>query len=254
MAVQGEGGVESFDGARRDTGGCRFGAGLLYHGIRAHLADVVPRQKGRSVTVFRILAYLAPLAVGFGVPAAMSLTRGMTVRRRLLWSTSVFGAILLLLAPVALSSGEFVDWLELVVLLASFAALVAGLCLLVESTGLPGETGQIAAGLLTVTLMATVFWYAPILKRQVEQGATAGEIYDRISLILAANPFMTTAYSIFDENILSGGSLYNLHIRDYQFRDPRWGVTALGYVLAGGIFAGLAWAVRAARGRQGLPA
>ena len=206
------------------------------------------------MNVFRILAYLAPLAVGFGIPAAMSLTRGKTTWRRLFWAASVFGAILLILAPVALSSGEFVEWLELAVLLASFAVLIAGLCLLTESIGLPGEAGQIAAGLLSVTLMASVFWFSPILERQVEEGTTAAAVHDRISLALAVNPFMTTGYSIFKEDVLVERAFYGLGIRDYQFSDPRWGMTALGYALVGGILAGLAWAVWSVRRRQGLPA
>ena len=207
------------------------------------------------MTVFRILAYLAPLAIGLAVPAALALTRGKPAGRRVIWSVSVFGAILILLATVALFAGAFGAWLELAVLLTAFGLLIAGLCLFVESIGLPGEAGQIVAALLTVALITTVFWFAPMLNRQIEKGASASTIHDRISFALAASPLMTTGYSILEEDLLVSRSFYPLHFRDYQFTPPRWGMTSFGYGLVGLAFGGLAWGIFALRRhRQGSPA
>ena len=92
---------------------------------------------------------------------------------------------------MALFAGKLGDWLELAVLLTAFGLLIAGLCLFVESIGLPGEAGQIVAALVTVALITTVFWFAPMLNRQIEKGASASTIHDRISFALAASPLMT---------------------------------------------------------------
>ncbi len=197
--------------------------------------------------MFRILAYLAPLAAGFGVAAALALTADRPLRRRALAAASVLGVAVLLLGIAALG-GSFVAWIKVSILLAAFCGLVAGLYLLCESCGLPREASQIVSGLAVVALMSTVFWAGPLIRDSDDQSLET--TYPRITRAIGVNPFLVMGYSIFDYAPLHTDGLRGLGLHDYQFDRPHWGSTSGGYALFGLLFAGAAWAIRALRGRK----
>lgn len=196
--------------------------------------------------MFRILAYLAPLAAGFGVAAALALTAGRPARRRAAAAGSVLGAVVLVLGIAALG-GSFVAWVQVAILLAAFSALVAGLYLLGEACGLPPEVSQIVSGLAVVALMSSVFWLGPIIRDSPDQSRAT--THGRITKTIAVNPFLVMGYSIFDYAPLHTEGLRSLGLHDYEFTRPRWGATAAGYLAFGLLFFGAGAGLRAARKR-----
>jgi hypothetical protein len=182
--------------------------------------------------MLRVLAYLAPLAVGLGVPAALALARQKPPRRRAAPAALVLGATLAVLSPLAFSE-SLSAFLKLAILLAGFSALVAGAYLLAEALGGSPELAQVAAGLLSIGLLSTVFWFKPVLADAEERGLSEAEIAGRIDLALEVNPFMVTGYSIFGDSLLHRASLYPIQIEDFKHSYPRWGATAAGYAGAG---------------------
>jgi len=198
--------------------------------------------------VLRVLAYLAPLAVGLGIPAALALGPQRTPRRRAARAALVLGATVLVLSPLALSEslGAF---LKLGLLLAGFAALLSGAYLLAEALGGSPELAQVAASLLSIALLSTVFWFRPFLAQAEERGLSEEEIAWRIDLALEVNPFMVTGYSIFQDSLLHRASLYPTQIEDFKHSYPRWGATAAGYAGAGSALFLLGLGARAVRRR-----
>ena len=196
--------------------------------------------------MFRTLAYLSPLIVGFGIAAALALTNEKPWRRRLCVVGVVLGSMVLLLAVAAVTE-TFLALLEVSVLLIAFAALVAGLFFLGEACGLPREVSQILCGVLVVALMSTVFWAGPIIRDSPDQSAAA--THDRITDAVAANPYLVMGYSIFNFNPLHGDALRPLGLHDYQFDWPSWKRTSGGYALFGLLFFGAGMGVRAVRKR-----
>ena len=196
--------------------------------------------------MFRTLAFLAPLAAGFGVAAALALTSDQPARRRAIAAGGVLGAAILLLGIAALG-GSLVAWLKVSVLLSAFCALVAGLYLLGEACGLPCEASQIVAGLAVVALMSTVFWAGPMIRDSADQSRDA--TYSRITKAIGVNPFLVMGYSIFDYAPLHSEGLRPLGLHDYQFGRPHWAATSGGYVMVGLLCFGLGRGVRALRKR-----
>jgi hypothetical protein len=185
------------------------------------------------MTFFRFAAYLAPLAVGFGVAAALALSAGKPWRRRIAAPLGVTGGVLLLLAPMAFTE-SLSSFGRLAALLGGLAALVAGTHLFFEALRLPAPACQAAACLVVVALMTTVFWFGPILEHAEETGAPAGQIHRRITLALDANPMMVTGYSVFGEDPLHDHPVfYRLGLADYQHGKPSWDRTAPAYAVAG---------------------
>ena len=195
------------------------------------------------MTTFRFLAYLTPLLVGLGVPAALAFAQGKPAGRRVLAAVAVLGSVLLLLLLASFGESPRL-LLPLVPLLASLGLLVAGLFLLCESLRAPREAGLVAAGLLTALLMGSVFAFGPIIKAGADAGASAAAIHGRISLVLAVNPFFVTAYSIFDVDLLVRPVFYRMGLADFQHATPHWAPTSAGYALVGAALAGLSFAAR----------
>lgn len=204
------------------------------------------------MTFFRFVAYLAPLAVGFGVPFALAVTRGKPPVKRALPAVGVLAAVLLLLGLGAFGE-SLAAFVAVSLLLAAFGALVAGFTLLAEACALGPEASQVAAGLLAAFLMSTVFWFGPVLQHAEEVGMPMDAISRRVMLALDVNPAMATGYSIFGSDWARSPGLYRVGLHEYPFAAPRWGSTAAGYALAGAFFFALAAGVRELRRRWAGP-
>lgn len=194
------------------------------------------------MNAFRFISYVAPLLSGFGVAAALALTRGRPAGRRAAWAGSVHGAVLftLLLFSFAESAGLFPP---VAVLLTAFAALVASVFLLAEFLGARREACQLLASLVVVVLMGSVFMIEPVLENATRAGMSGPAIGSRITLILSVNPFMTMGLSIFGHDLLHVPAFYRLDLAAYQHEPPRWGASSLGYAIAAAVL-GAAAAIR----------
>ncbi len=191
------------------------------------------------MSLFRTLAYLSPLAVGFGIATALALTSGKPPKRRAITAGAVLGGVLLLLlfASFADSPGQ---WLRLAPLLLSFALLVAGLYLLCEALKAPREVSQIVTGLAVCLLVSTVFWMGPIIRASADAGASGDAVFSRITLAMGVNPYFTMAYSIFDDDLLHLPHFYRTDLAGFQYDLPRWPATSAGYALTGLVLGALA--------------
>jgi hypothetical protein len=204
--------------------------------------------------MFRVIAYLAPLAVGFGVGAALALTEGSPPRRRLLAGAGVLGAAV---APLGMAAfGEsFAAFVKVSILLASFAAFVAGLYLVAEACRLPREISQVLSGFVLAALVGSVFWAGPLIREAADSDPGGKGTYGRISLAVAVSPYMVMGYSVFGVEPLHGDALRPLGLHDYQFGRPGWGSTSAGYALAALLLFGAAGGLAALRkGRGGVTA
>lgn len=198
------------------------------------------------MTLFRYVAYMAPLAIGFGVAAALAFTWEKTLRRRILASLAVAGAVLVFLAAAAITE-SFPAWVAVSAVVLGLAVLVVGLFCLAAAFRLPPEACQIVASLAVVGLMGTVFCFGPVLHHAEEVGMPGDEIYRRITLALDVNPIMVMGYSVFDDPLLHKPAFYGLGLADYQHGTPRWRVTAAGYALAGFVLFAFSLALAALR-------
>ena len=197
--------------------------------------------------LFQVLAYLSPLIVGFGVPAALSLTSAAPPKRRLVAAGGVVLGVLLLLLVASFTESPR-HWLPLSVLLVSLGLLVAGLYLLAESARIPREVCQILAGLAVCALMSTLFWAAPLVRDAADRGASGEALYRRITLSLDVNPFFVIGYSIFDVDLIhSSAFFYRLGMADFQHGTPTWGASSAGFAVAGLLCAALAAGLRRLR-------
>jgi hypothetical protein len=191
------------------------------------------------MNAFRFISYLAPLLSGFGVAAALSLTRRLPWRRRVAWAGGTHGGVVVLL--FGLSFVESVALFPAVaLLLTAFAALVASVFLLVEFLGARREVCQLVSSLVVVALMGSVFLIEPVLENAVRAGLSGPAIGARITWILSVNPFMTTGLSIFGHDLLHVPAFYKLDLAAFQHAPPRWGATSLGYGIAAGVLGGAA--------------
>ena len=195
------------------------------------------------MSLFRTLAYLSPLAIGFGLAAALALTTGKPPKRRALAAGAVPGGILLLLLFASFAATP-AQWLRLVPLLLSFALLVAGLYLLCESLKAPREVSQIVAGLAVCFLVSTVFWMGPLIRASADAGASGEAVFSRITLAMGVNPYFTMAYSIFDDDLLHLPYFYRTDLAGFQYDLPRWPATSAGYAVTGLVLGAVAVTLR----------
>ncbi len=187
------------------------------------------------MTLFRYLAYLAPPAAGLGVAAALALTRGRPVRRRLVAALSALGAILAVLGLGAFTE-SFRAFNAVALLATGFAVFSAVFFLFWEAFRLPPEACQVLAGLAIAGLLGTVFLFGPVLRHAEETRMPMDEISRRITRSLEVNPFMVTGYSVFGRDLLRSRTFYPLGLESYPFGTPRWGASAAGFALAGFVF------------------
>jgi uncharacterized membrane protein len=195
------------------------------------------------MSVFRTLAYLSPLIVGFGVAAALAVTAGAPAKRRAIAAGAVPGGVLVLLLATSFADSASL-WFPVALLLVAFAMLVAGLYLLCEGARAPREVSQIVAGLAVCFLMATIFIFGPIIRDSADAGATGATIASRITLAMDVNPFFVMAYSIFDTDLLYLPVFYRTDLAGFQHGRPSWGATSAGYALVGTLLAALGVVVR----------
>lgn len=195
------------------------------------------------MSLFETLAYLSPLAAGFGVAAALALTHGRPARRRLAAAGAVVGGILVLLLFASFADRPRL-WFPLAVLIASFALLAAGLYLVGEAARAPREVSQILSGLGVCLLMSTVFWLGPIIRSMADAGASGEVLYRRISLAMSVNPYFVTAYSIFKADLLRLPFFYRTDLAGFQSDLPSWPGTAAGYALAGALLGAISAGLR----------
>jgi len=184
------------------------------------------------MSLFRTLAYLSPLILGFGIGAALALTAGRPPKRRLIAAGGVLVGLL-----VALLLASFADspksWLPLSLLLTSLGLLTAGVYLLSESARAPRELSQTLAGLVMCLLLSTLFWAGPLIRAAADHNADGASISRRISLSMDLNPFFVMGYSIFDVDLLHRPLFYNMGMADYVSTPPRWGASSAGFAAAG---------------------
>jgi len=193
--------------------------------------------------MFRTLAYLSPLIVGFGVAAALALTSERPPKRRALAAGGVAGALLLLLLLSSFTeSPKF--WGPSALLVLSVGLLSAGVYLVCEAARAPRELSQIVASLVVCGLMSTLFWLGPIIRASADEGASGTAIYNRISLAMDVNPFFVMGYSIFDTDMLHLPLFYRMGMADFQHGVPSWGASSAGFALAGAALAGLSFGLR----------
>lgn len=199
------------------------------------------------MSLYRTLAYLAPLIVGFGVAAALALTPDRAPKRRAVAAGSVLGGALFLLLIACLTDSPQ-TFVPLALLLASVAVFVAGQYLLLESARLPRELCQLLPGLVLCFLMSTLFWAAPLIRAAADRGATGEAIYRRITLSMDVNPFFVTGYSIFNADLLHDSPFfYRLGMADFQHGTPSWGASAAGFAILGLVLACLSVGLRRIR-------
>jgi hypothetical protein len=195
------------------------------------------------MSVFRTLAYLSPLIVGFGVAAALALTAGRPPKRRAIAAGAVPGGVLVLLLLTSFAdSASF--WFPVALLLLTFAMLVAGIYLLCEGVRAPREVSQIVAGLVVCFLMATIFIFGPIIRDSADAGASGATIASRITLAMDVNPFFVMGYSIFQSDLLYLPVFYKTDLAGFQHGRPSWPATSAGYALAGVALASLGFGLR----------
>jgi uncharacterized membrane protein len=195
------------------------------------------------MSVFRTLAYLSPLIVGFGVAAALALTAGKPPKRRAIAAGAVPGAVLVLLLLTSFADSAAL-WFPVALLIAAFAVLVAGIFLLCESARAPREVSQIVAGLAVCFLMATIFIFGPIIRDSADAGASGATIASRITLAMDVNPFFVMGYSIFQSDLLYLPVFYRTDLAGFQHGRPSWAATSAGYALVGVALASLGLGIR----------
>jgi hypothetical protein len=185
------------------------------------------------MSLFAFLAYLSPLLAGFGVAAALALAWPGGVRRRLAAALGVAGGVVVLLALAAIGD-SFKAFGPVALLAGGVSGLVAGVFCFCAAFRLPPEVCQIAASLVVVALVGSVFLMGPVLENAEEVGMPGEEISRRITLAVGVNPMMVMGYSVFaDRDLVREPGLYDLGLADYPFVTPEWGRTALGYVVTG---------------------
>jgi uncharacterized membrane protein len=198
------------------------------------------------MSLFRSLAYLSPLAIGFGIATALALTSERPPKRRATAAGGVLGGV-----PALLLFASFADaprqWFPLALLLISFGLLVAGIFLVCESAKAPRELSQIVAGLAVCFLMSTLFWMGPIIRSSADAGASGEAIFGRITLAMSVNPFFTMAYSIFNDDLLHLPFFYRTDLAGFQYKEPRWPATSAGYAVTGLLLGAVAVTLRRAR-------
>lgn len=193
--------------------------------------------------MFRTLAYLSPLIVGFGVPAALALTSGSPPHRRARAAGIVLASVLGLLLVSSFSDSPK-SWLPLSLLLVSLGLLTAGVYLLAEAARAPREVSQILSSLVICALMASVFIAGPIIRSAAEEGAADGATYQRITLTMDVNPFFVMGYSIFNVDLLHLPFFYKMGLADFQYGTPSWGPSAAGFAIAGLVLLALSVGLR----------
>lgn len=182
--------------------------------------------------LFRTLAYLSPLFVGFGISAALALTTGQAPKRRAAAAGAFLGGVLVLLLLTSFGDSPKY-WLPLAALLVSIAVFTAGLHLSLEAGRVRREGCQILSGLVLVFLMSTLFWAGPLIRDAADRGASGQAIYRRITMALDVNPFFVTGYSIFDTDLLHLPLFYRMGMADFQHGTPGWGASSAGFAIVG---------------------
>jgi len=181
------------------------------------------------VTLFRIFALALPVAAGLLVPALLAWKRD--------WRAPAYGfaalAVPALLLGLASGTG-IASSFAVVTFSAAFAALALGAFML---------GGQVLSGLLVAALSIALTLMGPWVKDAIARNdATAIEA--RLSMVLAADPAIAMSYSIFNIDVLRSPGHYGSSFSDFLVQAPSWRSTAMGYVAAGALLAGLGFARR----------
>jgi hypothetical protein len=195
------------------------------------------------MSIFRAFAYLSPLILGFGLPAALALSLRRTPAFRAKVAGGLVAGVLVLLLLASFGDSPRL-WLPLAVLLVSFSLLVTGLYLLLESAGVSREVSQIATGLVVCLLMSTLFIAGPIIRDSADAGATGEAISRRITLSLAVNPSCVMGYSIFQADLLYLPIFYRWDLAGFQHDKPGWTSSSVGYAVAGILMGALSLGAR----------
>jgi len=169
---------------------------------------------------FRILAFTLPLASALLAPALLAWRPG--------WKAASIGHAALC-APVlvaGLVAGAGAGTILGVLLLSTAFALLA--------TGLHLAAGQVASGLVSCLLTATVI-VAPQVVEEAMDRNDAAAFRSRIGALVAVNPWAVMAGSLFGLDIFREmPTLYRGHLADYPAPPtPAWPGVATAYALTG---------------------
>jgi len=186
------------------------------------------------MSFFQTWAYLSPLVVGFGVPAALALTSGCRAGRRALAAGGVLAVDLLVLLAASLADSPRL-WAPAALLLAAFALLAAGLYLALESVRASREVAQIGVGLVVCLLMSSMFIFGPVIRESADNGTDGPTVSRRITLAMRVNPFFVMAYSIFQADPLYLPVYYRTDLAGFQHEPPTWPASSAAFAAAGAL-------------------
>ena len=187
--------------------------------------------------MFRLLASSSPLVVGLGLAWAMAQTEGKPLRTRLRAVLGGWGGTLGILLLASFSE-SVVAWVKIAAILSAFGGFVVGLSLLGESLRVPREVTQVLSGILVVALVGSVFWLGPLIREAADTDPGGKATYRRISMTVAASPYMVMGYSVFAHDPLHSTDLYALGLHDYLYEKPGW-IGPSGAYAALGLLLGL---------------
>lgn len=191
------------------------------------------------MSFFRLLAYLSPFVVGFGIPAALALTADRPPKRRAIAAGAVVGAVLALLLFASFADAPR-HWAPVAIVLVTFSGLIAAVYLFCESIRAPREVSQIVAGLVVCLLLSTAFVFGPLIRASADMGASGAAISSRLSMMMDVNPFFVMGESIFAEDLLHTPYLYRLDLAGFQHVLPSWPASSAGYAVLGAALGGVA--------------
>jgi len=189
------------------------------------------------VIAFRIVAFALPLASAFLAPALLAWKPG--------WKAASIGHAALC-APVLvaglLAGASAGTILGVLLLSTAFAILAAGLHL---------AAGQVAAGLASCLLAASVLLAPRVVEEAIERNDAAA-IRSRMDVLVAVSPWAVMASSLFGLDILRDmPTLYRTHLADYtDVHAPGWAKVAAWYTLSGVLLGTAAIAARRLRKRK----
>jgi hypothetical protein len=181
----------------------------------------------QALSVFRFLAYLAPLLAGLVAAWALASTEGRPAPRRL----ARVGIVFALCLPFGLAG----------VVALSLAALVATAYLAARALRVPAGPAQVVASLIPVALYALLFVLGPV---SGWPGANHADVGRRVTLALELDPISVLAVSVFEAEFYHRPTFYALDYAAYQHAAPRWTGTVAMYLAAAAALGAVAFALR----------
>ena len=186
------------------------------------------------MSIFRLVALISPIVVGFIIPFLIAITVNRVNRHR----TAIIRCVLFLLILFAILyvlsivCGEYaVTFAKLAVFLSAFAVLIFSLFYLLSALRLPSLISQVVIYLVVILMVGTIFWFNPIIENAESSGLSSEDITDRANLALALNPYVVVG-SILNMDVMRFNILYSSSlIAKYNFRYTSWTTVAIWYMV-----------------------